>query len=220
MKTETTGATAVRSHQKWYLPVIVGLVILAVLLVPPVIVYSGKYRIYRTIEDVPQANVGIVFGAGVRRDGIPTGVLMDRLDTAYDLYKEGKIEKLLLSGATDNGKYNEPQAMSNYLSSLGVPVEDMVQDTSGSRTYDTCYRAHHTYGISEAVLITQGYHLPRGIFLCSALGIRSTGLSATRDSYEGEWYYKLREIAALYTSVLDIYVFKPQPETGEPVKIL
>ncbi|RME07282.1 MAG: hypothetical protein D6803_04360, partial [Anaerolineae bacterium] len=97
-------------------------------------------RIYPP-ENVPPRKVAIVFGAGLWRDGSPSGVLRDRVATAADLYFEGKVEVLLMSGDNRFENYNEPAAMRDYALRLGVPEEAIVLDYAGRRTYDTCYRA-------------------------------------------------------------------------------
>ena len=61
-------------------------------------------------DQVPPHDVAIVFGAGLRRDGTPTTVLADRVDTAVDLFRDGKVERLLMTGSTREG-YDEPAAM-------------------------------------------------------------------------------------------------------------
>jgi SanA protein len=109
--------------------------------------------------------------------------------------------------------------MYDYLVEEGIPSEDIVRDFAGRRTYDTCYRAHEIFEIEEAILVSQGYHLPRAIFLCEKFEITSSGYSATRQNYVNENFYKSREILALYKSVLDIFLLKPTPVLGEKEKI-
>jgi len=113
------------------------------------------------MESVPADRVAIVFGAGLQRDGTPSAVLRDRVATAASLYFEGKVQKLLMSGDNRFLDYNEPGSMKAYAISLGVPGEDIVLDYAGRRTYDTCYRAREIFGLDEAILVTQTYHLPR-----------------------------------------------------------
>ncbi len=201
--------------------VLIALVILiiAFLVIPPIFVYSGKYKIYRNVESVEKHKVGIVFGAGVHSDGSPTPMLQDRLDTAARLYEMGKIEKILVSGDNRTEHYNEPQAMYNYLLQKKIPKKAIIRDYAGRRTYDTCYRANYIFGLKEAILITQGYHLPRAIFLCNKLGVKSSGISATMRDYQNEATYETREIAAIYASILDIYILKPTPVLGQKIKI-
>ena len=71
---------------------------LLVLILPRVI--TSVYSLNRTFqkENAPSARLAIVFGAGLRRDGSPTAILKDRVETAADLYFSGKVEKILMSG--------------------------------------------------------------------------------------------------------------------------
>jgi SanA protein len=65
----------------------------------------------------------------------------------------------------------------------GVPQEDIVLDFAGRRTYDTCYRAFHIFGVKNAVLVTQRYHLPRALLTCNAIGIDASGVVADFQYY-------------------------------------
>jgi SanA protein len=175
-------------------------------------------RIYLR-EDAPQKRVAIVFGAGLRRDGTPTPILRDRVETAASLYFSGKVEKLLMSGDNQFLTYNEPESMRQYALSLGIPDEAIVLDYAGQRTYDTCYRAKAIFEIDDALLVTQRFHLPRAIFLCNSLGLQALGVEAnnTRRSWRGSMLiWNTRELLATAAAFLDLYVTNPQPVLGEP----
>lgn len=169
------------------------------------------------IEDSPSSPVAVVFGAGLMRDGSPTAVLQDRVSTAARLYKAGKVNKILMSGDNRRIDYNEPRSMQELAVSLGVPEEDIILDYAGLRTYDTCYRARDIFGLSEAILITQRFHLPRAVFTCNSLGIKAVGVIADQRQYTttSYGYWKLRETLASLIALLDIWVFKPLPILGE-----
>jgi SanA protein len=172
-------------------------------------------------EDAPVRRVAIVFGAEVKRDGTPSAVLRDRIETAIALYKAGKVEKLLMSGDNRFADYNEPESMRQYALTLGVPDADIVLDYAGRRTYDTCYRAKEIFGVSSAILVTQRFHLPRALFLCKAFGIDAIGVEAENYYYlkRLRFYWNLRELLASIQSVGDVYLFKPMPVLGnrEPI---
>lgn len=174
-------------------------------------------RIYQT-EDAPQKRLAIVFGAGLRRDGTPTAILRDRVETAADLYFTGKVEKLLMSGDNRFLEYNEPESMRQYALSLGVPDEAIAMDYAGRRTYDTCYRAKEIFAVDDVLLVTQKFHLPRALFLCNALGLEAAGVEANTRRF---WSVSLliwntREVLATAGAFLDVFVTKPQPVLGEP----
>jgi len=171
--------------------------------------------------DVEPAPAAIVFGAGLWRDGSPTPVLEDRVATAVDLYFSGKVKKILMSGDNRFVYYNEPGAMKTFALSLGVPEEDIVQDFAGRRTYDTCYRARAIFGLKDAILVTQSFHLPRALILCSGVGIQATGVSADRRVYttRSQVYWNLREVPAILISFWEIFVSHPEPVLGNPEPI-
>lgn len=97
-------------------------------------VHASK-RIYQA-QAVPAGRVAIFFGTGLRMDSTPTAILSDRVQMA--LYLSGKVENLLLSGDNSVDSYSEPEAMRQYVTSLGVRVEDIAVDYASRRTYDTC----------------------------------------------------------------------------------
>ncbi len=195
---------------------------LALLLVGPAAA-AGLYTRPRTYtaQDAPSARVAVVFGAGLMRDGSPSQVLRDRVATAVDLYNAGKVEKLLMSGDNRFENYNEPAAMRDYAVKLGVPEDSIVLDYAGRRTYDTCYRAKAIFGIQQALLVTQAFHLPRAIFTCNALGVDARGVIADRRAYRrGPMnYWKLREIPATAVAAWEVWVARPLPVLGSPEPI-
>jgi SanA protein len=177
-------------------------------------------RLY-DVQNAPQKPVAIVFGAGLTRDGRPTSVLRDRVETAAELYFTGKVKKILMSGDNRFSDYNEPGAMRAYALSLGVPDQAIVLDYAGRRSYDTCYRAKAIFGVQQALLVTQNFHLPRALYLCNALGIQADGVSADlhpyRDSVQFIW--NLRELPASLTAILDVHIRHPIPVLGKPEPI-
>ena len=181
----------------------------------------GRNRVY-SISEVSPMPVAIVFGAGLSRDGSPSPVLRDRVATAAQLYFEGKVQKLLMSGDNRFIDYNEPGAMHAYALSLGVPEDAIVLDYAGRRTYDTCYRAKDIFGLTQAILVSQDYHLPRTLITCNGLGIKSVGVSADLRVYNSsaQRYWRLREIPATLVAFVDVFITRPLPVLGEPEPII
>lgn len=146
---------------------------------------------------LPAHHVALVFGAGLNRQGGPSAVLYDRVATAVDLYRAGKVRKLLMTGDNSQVDYNEVGVMRRTALELGVPEHDIVLDYAGFRTYDSCYRARAVFGLTGATLVTNDFHLPRAVYTCRALGLEVVGVNADRRPYAGTAYWTLREIVAL-----------------------
>lgn len=170
-----------------------------------------------SIETVPSKAVVLVPGAGLNSSGGPSAPLKDRLDTAITLYRQGKVQKLLLSGDNTEVTYNEPGAMQAYAIAQGIPEEDLVLDYAGRRTYDSCYRAHHIFGLDEVIVVTQAYHLPRALFLCENSELSAVGIPVEQSRYIRSRYlfWNAREVLASVAAWLDVYVLKPLPVLGE-----
>jgi vancomycin permeability regulator SanA len=198
--------------------VVLGLFILAISRL-----VTGLYARQKTFTaaDVPTRRVAIVFGAGLWRNGTATPVLQDRVQTAANLYFAGKVEKILMSGDNRFVDYNEPAVMREVALSLGVPEKVIVLDYAGRRTYDTCYRAKAIFGITEAILVTQAFHLPRAIYECSQLGIDSVGVETDLRVYRKSsvLYWNARELFATVAALWDVNISHPVPVLGNPEPI-
>jgi SanA protein len=177
-------------------------------------------HIYETPETVPAQRVALVFGAGYRPDGTPSGVMKDRVEAAVGLYSAGRVEKLLFSGDNRFVDYDEPGKMAEYALSLGLPEEAIALDYAGRRTYDSCYRARAIFGVHEVVLVTQRYHLPRALYTCRKLGLDSVGYVSDRRRYALILAYWAREVPALWLAWWETNVTRPLPVLGEPIPIL
>jgi len=181
-------------------------------------------RMYSSAADLPRGEVprvAIVFGAGLERNGGPTPILYDRVATAAELYKAGRVTKLLLSGDSRFVDYNEPEVMRQTAVKLGVPNDDLVLDYAGRRTYDSCYRARDIFGVNHAILVTQAFHLDRALYICNSLGIDSLGLIADRRVYDANSVtgWQLREAAATLAAWIDVNIAHPVPVLGDKIPI-
>ena len=211
-----------RRHTHWLIAVTLSIALITVLALAPVwIIHRGTKHVYADMLSVNRHPVAIVFGAGILRDGTPTTILRDRLAIAAELYRQRKVQVILVSGDNSTEEHNEPEAMFNYLTEReGVPKEHVFQDFAGRRTYDTCIRAREIWGIEHALLISQGYHLPRAIFTCKQLGVEAWGMSSTEREYRGILSFKAREILAMYNALFDLFVFTPSYIGGDSISDL
>lgn len=205
----------------WRVILLTGSAALLGLLLPRLITSLYAMNKIHLAEDAPSERVAIIFGAGLRRDGRPTAVLRDRVETGTRLYFEGKVEKLLMSGDNQVVGYNEPEAMRQYAIELDVPEQDIILDYAGQRTYDTCFRAKSIFGVEGALLVTQEFHLPRALFICNALGIKAQGVEANNFNYSRRSlvFWNIREQFATFTAFMDLYVDNPTLILGQPEPI-
>ena len=67
--------------------------------------------------------------------------------------------------------------MRSSLVDHGVPPRDVFEDHAGFDTWDTMQRARMIFGVGDAVVVTQGFHMPRSLYLADAAGIHATGFT-------------------------------------------
>jgi vancomycin permeability regulator SanA len=153
----------------------------------------------------------IILGAGVLPGGRPSFALKDRMDAALKLYASHEIGKLFVTG--DDGKYHEDEidVMTSYLLTHGASSTDIVVDSTGYRTYESCKHAKEA-GIQHAVVVTQRFHIGRALYLCNELGVQSVGLDADIEQYGNPLYlFWTRDLLASVKAWWDINVWPPKP---------
>ncbi|MEG4235619.1 ElyC/SanA/YdcF family protein [Microcoleus sp. Pol11C3] len=174
---------------------------------------TSNYR--RTdVAKVPAEPITIVFGAGVWEDGTPTPMLAARVQAAVDLYKAGRVDKLLMTGDNRSADYNEVKAMQEYAEAQGVPINNIILDYARFSTYESCYRAKEIFGITQAVLVTQNFHLARAVYTCSQLGVEAIGLGTPdwgKFRQKGMIRYSFREFWAVIKALWEVRVTRPKP---------
>ena len=152
----------------------------------------------------------LVLGAGLR-NGKPSPVLKDRLDTAYEVYESGAANKIIVSGDHGTKTYDEVNVMKDYLINKGVPSENIFMDHAGFSTYDSIYRAKEIFQAKKIVIVTQEFHLYRSLYVASKFSLEAKGVSATLRHYTGETTFELREILARDKDFIKT-IFKPEPK--------
>ena len=180
---------------------------------PTVYVAAQTDRHRYAAAAVPAAPVAIVLGAGIRGDQ-PTPFLARRLDVAIDLFRQGRVRGLLMTG--DNGRvdHDEVGVMAAYAVANGVPADVIGKDHAGFDTYDSCYRARAIFGVRRAIIVTQNFHLARATYICRQLGVEAFGVG---DDTAADWpgptrRYQAREVLATAQALLETQVLRPEPK--------
>ena len=151
-----------------------------------------------------------MLGASVKLDGTPSDALRDRIDIGIRLYKENKVDALLMTG--DDGAFHadEVATMKRLAVEAGIPEKDIWVDEHGYRTYESCKRAIEVFGVKQGIIVTQKFHLPRALYLCSHLGMQAEGVSADLQTYERIVFFTLRDFASSLKAWWDINVLMPK----------
>lgn len=184
---------------------------------------SAEGLAFDAVAEVPERPTAIVFGAGVV-NGQATPALADRVDGAVELYRQGRVSHLLMTGDNSHVDYDEVSVMRDLAIAEGVPAEAITRDHAGFDTRSSCYRARDIFGVRAAVLVTQDYHLPRALYTCRDLGIDAVGLRVpdwqhNADQLDWGQYpgqdaqkYMAREWLARANALLEAHVTHPEPQ--------
>ena len=180
---------------------------------------AEPYRVASPTE-APSATVAIVLGAQAYLDGTPSPMLADRLRTGIELYRLGRVKKLLLSGDHGRTTYDEVNTMKHFALEAGVPEEDVFLDHAGFSTYETMYRARDVFLVHDALVVTQDFHLDRAVATARALGLEAVGVEAPCTGYEPRRVLIGREWLARCKAWLELNVIHPLPTyLGETISI-
>lgn len=138
----------------------------------------------------------VVLGAGVRY-GEPSPLLAERLNTGIALYRAGFSDTVIMSGDSGNpDEYDEVSVMMDYARSKDIPEESLIRDDFGLNTHRTVFRAAEVFGLKKYLLVSQDYHLERGVYLARCFGSETVGISSDKMRFSGQLYRDLREIPA------------------------
>jgi len=170
-------------------------------------------------DNIAHAPVVIVLGASVLANGQPSDILADRLTVAANLYTAGLADKVLVSGDNGQDGYDEVNAMRRYLLAAGVAAEDLFLDHAGFDTYDSMYRARHVFGVTDAIVVTQQYHLSRALYLADAVGMHAQGVSSDLQPYAKQAWFSARESLARVKAVVNVLFGAEPTYFGEPIDL-
>lgn len=157
------------------------------------------------VAEVPHAQVAIVPGALVKPDGTMSAMLADRVQQALRLWRAGKVDRILVSGDHRAWAYDEPGTMRKALVRAGVPGRVVFEDHAGFDTWATMVRARGIFAVNSAVVVTQGFHMPRALYLAEAAGLDATGLTADLHPYGNQGTKSsVREVLSRVKAVADV----------------
>jgi SanA protein len=152
---------------------------------------------------VRPARTAVVLGALVMQDGRMSTMLADRVERAVQLWRAGEVDRVLVSGDHLQWGYDEPDAMRRALLRAGVPARAIFTDHAGVDTRATMVRARRVFAVQDAVVVTQGFHMARALYLARAAGIRAQGVTSDLHPYGAQLRRsRIREVLARTKSVL------------------
>lgn len=175
--------------------------------------HAADGRIYSDVAQIPHRHVALVLGCPPLYRGYANPYFEYRMDAAAELFRSGKVDCLLLSGARHRSGTDEPTEMKRALLARGIPADKLYLDYAGFRTLDSVVRAKRIFGLQDITVVSQRFHNERAIFLASHCGLDAIGFNARDVAYPTGLAIHIREQFAKVKAVLDIYLLHTQPRT-------
>ncbi|MBO4741908.1 MAG: YdcF family protein [Bacteroidales bacterium] len=179
---------------------------------------AAKGRCYSSVDDIPYRRVGVILGTSrFTRRGTENFYFKYRIQACANLYHNGKISYILVSGDNGHKSYNEPADMRKALIAEGVPDSVIVLDYAGFSTYDSMVRTKKIFGQDSVTVISQNWHNKRALFIAKNYGIDAVGFNANDVAFS--LTTTIREWLARTKMVIDLLFQKEPHFLGDPIEI-
>ena len=158
--------------------------------------YVHSYKTH--IPQYTNVDCAVVFGAAVYPGGVASGALFERTRTAVDLFQEGIVSCIVLSGAESAYNAHEVDVMRDIALAEGVPLSALEFDHEGENTLHTL---EHLSLERSYALVSNDFHLARIDLLARRVGLTEYVLVPsvyTNGRYTREWLFAFREAVALW----------------------
>lgn len=176
---------------------------LLILLSNPLLLYfavrAWEVPAYRTNDLQRTYKVGVLLGGGMNNydealDRPMYSQSVDRIMLTMTLYKQGKIEKILISGGSGfvlNRNFSEADRTRELFMMAGIPEEDIIVETRSRNTYENAVesaRVLRELGVSDtALLITSAIHIRRALACFHKAGVAVHPFPADRKAGQLVW---------------------------------
>ena len=196
----------------WTTAIIAVLCIACLLICNHIVVKNAKGKVFSETDSITPTKWGLLLGTTPQtRIGNRQNLFYkNRIDAAVQLYKAGKIEKILVSGAEKSLEgVNEVVCMRDSLVARGVDAGAIVLDGKGNRTLESVVRAVNVYGIHRFIVISQRFHNERAIYQAEHLDLDVNGITGFNadDVHTGtSFLIYLREYLARVKMFLDLFL--------------
>ncbi len=119
-----------------------------------------------------RANTALVMGAA-QYNGVPSPVFMNRLEKAHELYSSGCVNKIIVTGGKlydDN--YSEGETGFKYLTSVGIPKENIKYETESKTSYENILYSKPLINENNIIIVSDDYHVYRSKYIARLFGYK------------------------------------------------
>ena len=144
-------------------------------------------------DETRQADAAVVLGASVY-DNSPSPVFRERIDHAVDLYNDGYVNAIIMTGGVGEGNIrSEADIAREYAVQQGVPADVIFKEEDSSITAENLEMAKRVMseqGFDTALIVSDPLHMKRAMMYADDLGMKAYS-SPTPTSLYRSWKTKL-----------------------------
>lgn len=153
-------------------------------------------------SDVNKSKIAVVLGAAVWSDNKPSPSLAFRVDKAAELYSQGIVNKIQLTGGNAPGELSEAEVSLNHILKKGINRNDVwIEKNTTSTIEQVRFIKNDLIGekhLNSVIIISDIYHLQRVKEICRFYNIKADIAASTLNlKTDKVIFYQLRECLAL-----------------------
>ena len=154
------------------------------------------YRYGNNSVDI-NADAAVVLGAAVWSNNV-SPVFRERINHAIELYRGGKVRKLIFTGG--QGNPNEPTeaaAARAYALANGIPIQDILVEQKSHTTFENIVYAKQladANNLKKVLLVSDPMHMRRAMTMAGDIGLDASP-SPTQTTRYQSWRTQLGELA-------------------------
>ena len=147
-----------------------------------------------------KSEYAVMLGNQVYPSGEPSERLEARLERAAELFRNGTVQKIIVSGGLGKEGHDEAAVMKRYLETQGIPAVAVIADSYGNNTHLTARNAKQWANTAKPIIvISQLYHLSRTKMAFGHVGFTQVGAAYPQYFEWRDVYASLRELPAWFS---------------------
>lgn len=159
-------------------------IVIAVLLY--ILINAASIWNYAKVEEICQADVAIVLGAGTQNDKA-SPVFRERIRHGIWLYQNGYVEKMIFTGGYGEGnRYSDACVAKQYAMEQGVPEEDILIEEKSTITQENIENAKsimENMSYETALIVSDPLHMKRSMLMAEDYEIEAYSCPTPTSMY-------------------------------------
>ena len=135
-----------------------------------------------------KGDAAIVLGAAVWGKE-PSPVFRERINHSIDLYRNGKVRKIILTGGQGNkDELTEAAEARQFAVRNGVPERDILVEERSHTTYENLVNAKQVAdanGLKKVLIVSDPLHMKRAVAMASDVGLEAYPSPTPTTRYRG-----------------------------------